>query len=163
MSNQINHKELLKELDSLLTGFWLTDLANFTAHFHANVPNINWIGFYLTDGERLRLGPFHGKVACTEIDFDRGVCGAAFTKHEVMNIPDVHKFPGHIACDSTSKSELVIPFEVNGDLCGVLDIDSPTEGRFTASEVELFAKAIEILAKRINYFPSFHESSSKGF
>lgn len=159
----MNAKELLKELDSLLTGFWLTDLANFTAHFYQNIPNINWIGFYLTDGERLRLGPFQGKVACTEIDFDRGVCGAAFSKDEVMNVPDVHKFAGHIACDSASRSELVIPFDVNGELCGVLDIDSPLEARFTDKDVELFTKAIEVLAKRINYFPSFHESSNKGF
>lgn len=155
----MNNKELLKELDSILTGFWLTDLANFAAHFHANVPNINWIGFYLSDGVRLRLGPFHGKVACTEIDFNRGVCGAAFSKPEIMNVPDVHKFEGHIACDASSKSELVIPFEVNGDLCGVLDIDSPIENRFSEKEVELFTKAVEILANRISYFPSFHESS----
>ena len=155
----MDHKELLKELDAILTGFWLTDLANFSAHFYANVPDVNWIGFYLSDGERLRLGPFHGKVACTEIDFDRGVCGAAFSKREIMNVPDVHKFKGHIACDSASRSELVIPFEVNGDLCGVLDIDSPIENRFSEKEVELFTKAVELLAKRISYFPSFHESA----
>jgi L-methionine (R)-S-oxide reductase len=159
----MNSKELLKELDGLLTGFWLTDLSNFSAHFFAGVPDINWIGFYLTDGERLRLGPFAGKIACTEIEFDRGICGAAFTKDEVMNVPDVHKFPGHIACDSASRSELVLPFDVNGELCGVLDIDSPLVDRFSQRDVELFTKALEVLTRRINYFPSFHESSNKGF
>lgn len=155
--------ELIKELDGLLTGFWLTDLANFCAHFYAGVGDINWIGFYLTDGERLRLGPFNGKVACTEIPFDKGVCGASFSRDEVMVVDDVHTFAGHIACDSASLSELVIPLHVNGELCGVLDIDSPSRARFSSAEVELFTRALSILTGRLSYFPSFHESSSKGF
>ena len=155
----MNAKELLKELDSLLTGFWLTDLANFAAHFYASVPNINWIGFYLSDGERLRLGPFNGKVACTEIEFTRGVCGAAYTQEKTMVVDDVHKFPGHIACDAASESELVIPLHVNGELVGVLDVDSPMKSRFKEADIRMFTEAAEILTKKLTYFPSFHESS----
>lgn len=157
-----SNKELLKELDGVLTGFWLTDLANFCAHFFAGVKDINWIGFYLTDGERLRLGPFAGRVACTEIDFTRGVCGEAFSNDQLMKVDDVSTFANHIVCDANSKSELVIPFHVNGELCGVLDIDAPVKARFTDKEVALFTEALNMLAARISYFPSFHESSSKG-
>lgn len=152
-------RELLKELDGLLTGFWLTDLSNFAALFYDRVPDLNWIGFYLSDGERLRLGPFHGKIACTDIEFSKGVCGASFSQKKTIAVDDVHKFPGHIACDAASESELVIPLNVNGELVGVLDIDSPKKARFKSQDVELFEQAAALLTKRISYFPSFHESS----
>jgi L-methionine (R)-S-oxide reductase len=140
---------LLAQLEALLTGFWLTDLSNFAAFFFHEIKDINWIGFYLTDGERLRLGPFAGKPACVDIAFNRGVCGAAFTQQKLMIVDDVHEFPGHIACDAASNSELVIPFYVNGNLVGVLDVDSPLKKRFTKQEAELFSAALSLLAGKI--------------
>jgi GAF domain-containing protein len=139
---------LLNQLDSLLTGFWLTDLANFSAFFFYELPNINWIGFYLTDGKQLRLGPFSGKPACVEIAFSRGVCGTAFSGDKTLIVPDVHAFPGHITCDPASRSELVIPFRVGGRPVGVLDVDSPILNRFTEEEARLLSDALAILAKR---------------
>lgn len=139
----------LTELNSLLTGYWLTDLANFSAFFFHEIPNINWIGFYLSDGKKLRLGPFAGKPACVEIAFNRGVCGAAFSSETITIVDDVHEYPSHITCDAASKSELVLPFYVNGQLKGVLDIDSPEKKRFSKSDAEFFESALKILSDKI--------------
>ncbi len=143
-----NPDSLQAEFAALLTGYWLTDLANFSAFFFHRIPGLNWIGFYLSDGERLRLGPFAGKPACVEIAFHRGVCGAAFSQAKPMIVDDVHEFPGHISCDPDSRSELVIPFRVGGQLIGVLDIDAPTIGRFSDVELQLFTNALESLAQK---------------
>ncbi len=132
-------------LEAYLTGRWLTDFANFSAFaFHA-LPDLNWAGFYLFDGETLLLGPFVGKPACTEIRPGRGVCGTAFAGGKALLVPDVHEFPGHIACDSASRSELVLPLFVGGVCRGVLDLDSPSPGRFREEEaagLELWLKAL---------------------
>ena len=109
--------------------------------------NINWVGFYLAEGETLILGPFQGKTACIEIPKGRGVCGAAMAQDEVMLVPDVHAFPGHIACDSASNSEIVVPIHVDGRIWGVLDIDSPHVGRFTEADREGLEAAVKILEK----------------
>lgn len=138
-----------------MTGFWLTDLANLCAFFYHNTPNINWIGFYLSDGKSLRLGPFAGSPACVEIAFNRGVCGAAYTQQKPMIVANVDEFPGHISCDPRSKSELVIPFTLAGTLRGVLDIDSPKLARFTENDQEFFVEALRILnlkCQDINFF-----------
>jgi L-methionine (R)-S-oxide reductase len=144
---------LIAELDALLTGYWLTDLANFAAFFFHEVQDINWIGFYLNDGKKLRLGPFAGKPACVEIAFDRGVCGAAFSQRKMMVVDDVHSFKGHITCDAASNSELVFPLVINGKLVGVLDIDSPLKSRFGAAEVELFRSALATLSNKVTEIP----------
>lgn len=144
--------EILSELEGLLTGIWITDLANFSALMFQRVPRLNWIGFYLTDGTKLRLGPFAGQPACTDIAFERGVCGAAFTKRAPLVVDDVHEFPGHIACDPKSRSEMVLPFVCGGRLVGVLDIDSPEPARFTASDLEFFSKALGLLSARLVTF-----------
>jgi L-methionine (R)-S-oxide reductase len=118
------------ELEAYLTGHWLTDLSNFSAFVFHTLPNLNWAGFYLFDGEKLRLGPFVGKPACTEIRLGRGVCGSAFVEKKALIVPDVQAFPGHIACDSASRSELVLPLLAGEECYGVFDLDSPTLARF---------------------------------
>ena len=128
------YEEAVPELRALLTGHWLTDSANFAAFVYARVPELNWAGFYFDDGKKLVLGPFVGKPACTEIAYDRGVCGAAFRGRETLLVPDVHAYPGHIACDSASRAELVFPLIVRGECYGVFDCDAPRTGRFTEEE-----------------------------
>lgn len=139
---------MLKELESLLIGHWLSDLANFSSFFFYRLPGISWIGFYLDDGSSLKLGPFQGKIACTDIAYDRGVCGAAFSQRKSLIVEDVHEFPGHIACDPESKSEIVIPLEINGHLLGVLDVDSTQVGRFSDEDRLLFEDALKILLQK---------------
>lgn len=121
-------------------------LANSTAYINDTVENLNWVGYYLSENETLYLHTFQGKVACSIIPFNKGVCGHAATTKEVVVVPDVHQFPGHISCDANSKSEIVLPIIVNGNLYGVLDIDSPIKDRFDAEiteQLKEFAKWIE--------------------
>ena len=125
---------------------WLPVLSNAAALLWESLENINWAGFYLTHRESLLLGPFQGKVACIRIPFGRGVCGTAAAEDKTQLVPDVHAFPGHIACDSASRSEIVVPLHCGGTVVGVLDIDSPTEGRFTEQDrqgLEIFARTLE--------------------
>ena len=125
---------------------WLPVLSNAAALLWESLENINWAGFYLTQGESLLLGPFQGKVACIRIPYGRGVCGTAAAEDKTQRVPDVHAFPGHIACDSASRSEIVVPLHCGGTVVGVLDIDSPTEGRFTEQDrqgLEIFARTLE--------------------
>lgn len=110
------------------------NLANLSALIYTSLDDINWAGFYLTEGEKLILGPFQGKVACVEIPYGRGVCGAAAQHDATQLVPDVHLFPGHIACDSASRSEIVVPIHSDGKVIGVLDIDSPIADRFTQED-----------------------------
>ncbi len=121
-------------------------LANAAALLWITLPEINWSGFDLSDGDSLFLGPFQGKPACTVIAPGRGVCGAAALTRRTQRVPDVHAFPGHIACDSASRSEIVVPlFRPDGTLIGVMDIDSPIPGRFTEADqagLEAFAEAL---------------------
>ncbi|HBV76010.1 MULTISPECIES: GAF domain-containing protein [Vibrio] len=112
----------------------IANLANISALLKLELEDINWVGFYLLKNDELVLGPFQGNPACVRIPVGRGVCGTAISENRVQRIEDVHQFEGHIACDAQSNSELVIPFSVNNQLVGVIDIDSPTIGRF--SEVD---------------------------
>lgn len=114
----------------------VANLANASALLWQALPNINWVGFYLVQGGRLVLGPFQGKPACIEIPLGRGVCGRAAAEDRLLLVPDVHAFPGHIACDEASRSELVLPLHAGGAVAGVLDIDSPLPGRFTQADAE---------------------------
>ncbi len=121
-------------------------LSNAAALIYSNVSDLNWAGFYLMDKGSLLLGPFQGKVACIRIAIGKGVCGTAVADDMTQLVYDVHEFPGHIACDSASNSEAVVPLHSNGKIVGVLDIDSPTVGRFKEEDkegFELIAKAIE--------------------
>jgi GAF domain-containing protein len=134
MIRKDNGASYLEEWRALRTGVWLTDLANGAAFIFENLPELNWAGFYLNDGTKLVLGPFQGKVACTEIPFSKGVCGSAFSRNEAVIVDDVHAFPGHIVCDPASRSELVVPFGKGGEVWGVLDLDSARPARFTEFE-----------------------------
>lgn len=121
-------------------------LSNASALIMENMENLNWAGFYLMNHGSLLLGPFQGKVACIRIQMGRGVCGVAAQKDETQLVKDVHEFPGHIACDAASSSELVVPVHAGGRVVAVLDLDSPLTGRFTQKDregMELFAKTLE--------------------
>ncbi|MBR6553926.1 MAG: GAF domain-containing protein [Clostridia bacterium] len=124
----------------------ISNLANASALLYQTLADLNWAGFYLYKNGVLLLGPFQGKTACTKIPMGKGVCGTAAEKGETLVVPDVHAFPGHIACDGASNSEIVIPLYVGGRLFGVLDIDSPVFNRFTEEDrvgLELFARTLE--------------------
>ena len=138
---------LREQLQSLTAGvpYPIANLANASALLAQGMTDINWVGFYLRQGETLVLGPFQGKIACIEIPFGRGVCGTAAAKDETQLVYDVHAFPGHIACDSASNSEIVIPLHKNGAVVAVLDIDSPTVGRFTEADRAGLEKLVPIL------------------
>ncbi|HCN46329.1 MAG TPA: GAF domain-containing protein [Pseudomonas sp.] len=123
---------LAAQLEALLSGErdFIANAAQFSAFLYSQVEDLNWAGFYLNRDGELVLGPFQGQVACVRIPFGRGVCGAAAASLETQRVEDVHAFPGHIACDSASNSELVIPLVKEGRLIGVLDLDSPRLARF---------------------------------
>ena len=112
----------------------LANTSNFVALLNNALDDINWIGVYVLRGDELVLGPFQGLPACVRIPLGKGVCGTAAQTLETLRVPDVHDFPGHIACDAASRSELVVPLLVNGGLVGVLDIDSPSRDRFSAAD-----------------------------
>lgn len=113
---------------------FIANAAQFSAFLYNQMDDLNWAGFYLNRNEELVLGPFQGQVACVRIPFSKGVCGAAAATRQTQRVEDVHAFPGHIACDSASNSELVIPLVKDGRLIGVLDLDSPTVGRFSEAD-----------------------------
>ncbi|WP_338746485.1 GAF domain-containing protein [Pseudomonas putida] len=115
---------------------FIANAAQFSAFLYNQVDDLNWAGFYLNRNEELVLGPFQGQVACVRIPFSKGVCGAAAATRQTQRVEDVHAFPGHIACDSASNSELVIPLVKEGRLIGVLDLDSPKVGRFSEADQE---------------------------
>ncbi len=129
---------------------WLPLLSNASALLYEALEEVNWAGFYLMRGGALLLGPFQGKTACIHIPLGRGVCGTAAQADEAQLVPDVHAFPGHIACDSASASEIVVPLHTGGRVVGVLDIDSPRPARFTEEDragLERFARLLEELAE----------------
>ena len=139
---------LVSQLQAITDGVphKIANLANTAALLWEALENINWVGFYLREGDTLILGPFQGKVACIEIPMGRGVCGTAAARGKTLRIEDVHTFPGHIACDSASNSEIVIPLLRDGQVVGVLDIDSPLLSRFTPDDqlgLEAVARVIE--------------------
>lgn len=122
------------------------NLANASALLWQHLEDINWAGFYLLEGKTLVLGPFQGKPACIEIPLGKGVCGTAVAQSATVRVEDVHDFPGHIACDSASRSEIVIPLRVDGEIIGVLDIDSPVLNRFSHEDQKHLEMFAEILA-----------------
>ena len=143
------YRDLASALEGLVTGEPdpIANMANAAALIWESLPDLNWAGFYRNVDGELVLGPFQGRPACIRIPFGQGVCGAAAASLEVQRIDDVHAFPGHIACDSASNSELVIPIVRNGGLIAVLDLDSPRAARFTAEDEAGCVRLAEILAK----------------
>ncbi len=130
---------------------WLANLANISALLFQELAKINWVGFYLMKEEELVLGPFQGKPACVRIKIGSGVCGTAVAEKASQLVADVHQFPGHIACDAASRSELVIPIIINNKVLGVLDIDSPEVGRFSEIEQKYMEKLVEMLIEETNF------------
>lgn len=136
MDKQVNYPALAEALAALTSGipYEIANLANAAALLWQTLPELNWAGFYRMEDGQLVLGPFQGKPACIVIPLGKGVCGTAAAEDQVQLVPDVHRFPGHIACDDASRSELVIPLHRGGTVWGVLDLDSPREGRFTEED-----------------------------
>ena len=143
---------LSRQLDALLEGEpnVMANLANASALLNQFLDRVNWAGFYVMDGEdELVLGPFQGLPACVRIPLGKGVCGTAAKDRETKLVEDVHAFPGHIACDAASRSEVVVPIEVDGRLFGVLDIDSPEVSRFSQEDADGLEKFVAVLAKHL--------------
>lgn len=129
------------------------NLSNLSSLYKEYISDINWVGFYLVDkqNENLVLGPFQGKVACVRIPFNKGVCGFCYTNKKYTYVEDVHKFPGHIACDSASNSELVVPIMKNNEVVALLDIDSTTYNRFTPEEIDTITYVTNIIFEHISF------------
>jgi GAF domain-containing protein len=147
------YAELASQLESLFEdeADGLANAANFSALLYEALPALNWCGFYWARGSELVLGPFQGKVACVRIALGRGVCGTAAVRRETVLVPDVHQFPGHIACDSASQSEVVVPLVKDGRLLGVLDLDSPEPSRFDADDANGLERLAAILLARSDF------------
>ncbi len=128
----------------------IAKLANASAFLYESFDRINWVGFYLYDGNQLTVGPFQGKVACAEIPLGKGVCGEAAQKRMTMVVKDVHNHPNHIACDENSRSEVVVPIYIHDKLYGVLDVDSPVVDRFDPETVEFFEQFVNLFIKTID-------------
>ena len=143
--NSTNYSLLLKQLEALLSteNDLQANAANLSSFLYHNIEQVNWLGFYYQQGDELVLGPFHGQPACTRLTIGSGVCGTAFANKTTELVADVHQFAGHIACDSASESEIVVPFYTK-QINGVLDVDSPIKNRFSAVEKEFFEAVVGI-------------------
>lgn len=152
MENKIAfYKRLTQQAIALTDGEpdLIANISNISALLNMELEDINWVGFYLLKGDQLVLGPFQGKVACVRIPVGRGVCGTAISENKVQRVSDVHAFPGHIACDAVSNSEIVIPLTVKGELIGVLDIDSPSLSRFDQNDEDGLVYFVKELQKSL--------------
>ncbi|MDA2380538.1 GAF domain-containing protein [Bacillus cereus] len=145
------YETVIKQLDALLTGESnvVANLSNASALLNQFLDRVNWVGFYVTEGNQLVLGPFQGMPACVRIPFGRGVCGVAAETKTTQLVADVHQFPGHIACDSASNSEIVVPIVKEGAVIGVLDIDSPEKNRFDEVDQRYLEQFVETLLKHM--------------
>ena len=141
---------LLKQIEAILADEDdpIANAANISSLLFHHLDRVNWAGFYFLKDEELVLGPFHGQPACTRIPVGKGVCGTAFADMETQLVDDVHAFPGHIACDAASESEVVVPFATDS-LAGVLDIDSPVRARFSGQEKSLFEAVVDLFTARL--------------
>lgn len=147
------YRLMTAQMTSLLEGceLPLPALANCAALMWESMPDLNWAGFYLLKGDTLYLGPFQGKTACTMIPLGRGVCGTAAAVRAIQLVPDVHQFPGHIACDSASNSEIVLPMICGDQLVGVMDIDSPLLGRFDQEDADGLSMLCDTLVHAVSW------------
>jgi GAF domain-containing protein len=152
LSKQDAYRELRSQLAALLAGEndGVANCANMSALLYEALPDLNWVGFYFLRQHELVLGPFQGRVACVRIELGRGVCGTAAARRETVIVPDVHAFPGHIACDSASRSEIVVPLMTRGRLVGVLDLDSPLPDRFDQEDGRGLGALVEVLLENSN-------------
>ena len=143
------YRDLASALEGLVAGESdaIANMANASALIYETLPDVNWVGFYRNIDGELVLGPFQGRPACIRMTFDQGVCGAAAKSRQVQRVEDVNAFPGHIACDSASNSEIVVPLLGVGEVLGVIDIDSPTRARYTAEAAAGVVRLGEILSR----------------
>lgn len=150
-SREERQNAVLSQLQALIyeESSQIANLANASALLNFFLEDINWVGFYLFDGQELVLGPFQGLPACIRIPLGKGVCGTSAERRETLRIEDVHAFPGHIACDAASNSEIVVPIVVEDQLIGVLDIDSPLKGRFDAEDQAFLEQFVATLGKQL--------------
>ena len=147
----MDYKELIAQVDALTAGVphKIANLANAAAAIWEAMEKINWAGFYLMERGKLVLGPFQGKPACIEIAVGKGVCGTAVAERKTQLVEDVHRFPGHIACDSASNSEIVVPIYEKGEIFGVLDIDSPYYARFSTEDQAGLEELVRVLERNL--------------
>jgi GAF domain-containing protein len=147
LSKAATYREVNAQLAGVFSGEHngLANAANMCALLYQTLPEVNWVGFYFLQGSELVLGPFQGKVACVRIAMGRGVCGTAAERREILVVPDVNEFPGHIACDAASRSEIVVPLVQRGRLLGVLDLDSPELARFDQEDRNGLQAAADLL------------------
>ena len=149
MNNNVNYDLLCAQMAALADGvpYEMSNLANASALLWQTLEGINWAGFYKMMDGKLVLGPFQGKTACTQIAVGRGVCGTAVAQDRTQLVADVHQFPGHIACDGASNSEIVVPIHVGGEIWGVLDIDSPHFERFSTEDQKGLERFVQVLER----------------
>jgi len=149
MEHPVDYQLLNTQLAAITDGipYETANLANAAALLWEHLPDINWAGFYKMTGGKLVLGPFQGKTACIVIPVGRGVCGTAVAEDQTQLVYNVHEFPGHIACDCASNSEIVVPIHVRGEIWGVLDMDSPSIGRFTEADRDGLEEFVKVLEK----------------
>ena len=150
-ARKVNYQLLSAQAEALLSGqtHRVANAANLAALLYMELPDINWAGFYFLEQDRLMLGPFQGQPACVEIPVGQGVCGTAVASGEIQRVSNVNDFAGHIACDTDSESELVIPLSQNGIILGVLDVDSPSQDRFSKEDETGLAGIAEIYVRSI--------------
>ena len=150
----MNYDSLLASADALIENekHEISLLSNISAFIYQYIPNLNWSGFYLNKNEVLILGPFQGKIACSIIEKGKGVCGTSFLTRKTIVVPNVHLYDNHIACDSASNSEVVIPIIINNNVYGVLDVDSPLINRFDDELVVFLEKIVDLLVKKLSFW-----------
>lgn len=149
----VNYELMNRQMEALAEAScdYMPVMANASALIYETLADLNWAGFYLVRNDALLLGPFQGKTACVNIAKGKGVCGTAFETDETQLVPDVHQFPGHIACDSASNSEIVVPIHRDGKVIAVLDIDSPSFDRFSTEDKEGLESFVKVLEKIIQW------------
>ena len=150
---ETNYALLLQQVEGILEAepWYTAALSNLSALIADSMEELNWAGFYLIRKGMLVVGPFQGKPACIHIPVGKGVCGTAVREDQIQVVPDVHAFPGHIACDSTSASEIVIPIHSGGEIRAVLDLDSPIKGRFSAEDAAGLAALVRLIEQKISW------------
>ncbi|MEJ7173169.1 GAF domain-containing protein [Staphylococcus caprae] len=149
---ETNYSMVTKQLSSLIEGETnlIAILSNTSALLNDALDQVNWVGFYLIEGNELILGPFQGHPACVHIAIGKGVCGTAVSENTTQRVSDVHQFPGHIACDANSQSEIVVPVRINNEVIGVLDIDAPIKDRFSQEDQDGLEQIVHILEKQLS-------------
>lgn len=152
----MNREILIRQANEILDAepWYVSAMSNISALIMESMEKLNWAGFYMVRENRLVVGPFQGKPACIHIPFGKGVCGSAVQTDKILVVPDVHLFQGHIACDSASESEIVVPIHSGGKIAAVMDIDSIEKNRFSEEDAQMFTELVKTIEKKIVWDPS---------